>query len=74
MKLQDVRDVHLQRILNSQAGMSLSHVEKIRRVLKEMFRRAWKSRLIPFDPSEDLVLPKATTHQRRALTTRSRSC
>lgn len=68
MKLQDVRDVHLQRILNSQAGMSLSHVEKIRRVLKEMFRRAWKSRLIPFDPSEDLVLPKATTHQRRALT------
>ena len=68
MKLKDVKDVHLQRILNGQAGMSFSHVEKLRRVLRELFRRAWKSRLIPFDPSEDLELPKATTHQRRALT------
>ena len=57
MKLKDVKDVHLQRILNGQAGKSKSHVEKIRRVLREMFSRARKSRLIAYDPSEDLELP-----------------
>lgn len=30
MKLKDVKDVHLQRILNGQAGMSASHVKKLR--------------------------------------------
>lgn len=68
MKLQDVRDVHLQRILNGQAGRSRSHVEKIRRVLREMFRQAKWSRLIPYDPTENLKLPACTQHARRSLT------
>ena len=51
MKLRDVKDIHLQRILNGQAGRSQSHVEKLRRVLREMFSRARKSRLIPYDLS-----------------------
>lgn len=59
MKLKDVRDVHLQKILNAQAGMSMSHVSKLRAYMKEMFGRAVKARLIPYNPAEDLELPKA---------------
>lgn len=73
MKLKDVRDVHLQRILNGQAGMSQSHVEKIRRVLRELFSRARKSRLIPYDPAEDLELPAASQGTHRSLTDEERA-
>ena len=51
MKLKDVKDVHLQRILNGQAGRSASHVKKLRMVMQEMFKRARQSRLIPYDPA-----------------------
>lgn len=68
MKLRDVRDVHLQRILNDQAGKSFYHVEKLRRVMREMFSRARKSRLIVYDPSEDLVLPAAPKGSHRSIT------
>ena len=40
MKMRDVRDIHLQRIMNEQAGKSQSHVEKVRRVIRELFRQA----------------------------------
>ena len=68
MKLRDVKDIHLQRILNGQAGKSQSHVEKLRRVLREMFSRARKSRLIAYDPSVDLELPAAEKGSHRSLT------
>lgn len=68
LRLQDVRDIHLQRILNNQSGMSKSHAEKVRRVLRELFSRARKSRLIPYDPSEDLELPAVTEGRHRSLT------
>ena len=73
MKLRDVKDIHLQRILNSEAGKSRSHVEKIRRVLRELFSRARKSRLIPFDPAEDLELPDARDGTHRSLTDEERA-
>lgn len=73
MKLKDVKDVHLQRILNGQAGMSQSHVEKIRRVLREMFSRARKSRLIAYDPAEDLELPASHAGTHRSLTDEERA-
>lgn len=73
MKLRDVKDIHLQRILNGQAGKSQSHVEKLRRVLREMFSRARKSRLIPYDPAEDLELPAAEKGTHRSLTEEERA-
>lgn len=73
MKLRDVKDIHLQRLLNGQAGMSQSHVEKLRRVLREMFSRARKSRLIAYDPSEDLDLPAAKDGSHRSLTDQERA-
>lgn len=68
MKLKDVKDVHLQRILNGQAGKSASHVKKLRMVLQEMFKRARQSRLIPYDPAELLELPSVTQGKRRSIT------
>lgn len=68
MRLVDVKDVHLQKILNAQAEMSDSHVKKMRIVLESMFRQAHKSRIIPFDPAADLSLPAAKAGKRRSLT------
>lgn len=68
MKLLDVRDYHLQGVLNEQAGKSRSHVEKLRRVMREMFHRAYRSRMIPYDPAEDLELPNCTEQSRRSIT------
>ena len=73
MRLRDVRDVHLQRILNDQAGRSSSHVKKLRMVMQEMFKRARQSRLIPFDPAELLELPTTTTGGHRAVTPEERA-
>lgn len=72
MRLKDVRDVHLQRILNEQAGMSHSHVSKLRSVMQQMFSRARKSRLIPYDPAEDLAMPSVVRNSRRSLTPEER--
>lgn len=72
MKLKDVKDVHLQRILNGQAGMSASHVKKLRMVLQEMFKRARQSRLIPYDPAELLELPSVRQGKRRSITEEER--
>lgn len=68
MKLKDVRDIQLQKILNRQAGMSYSHVSKIRLVMKEMFKQARISRLIIYDPAENLTLPKVVKRSHRSLT------
>lgn len=72
LKLRDVRDVHLQRILNDQAGRSASHVKKLRMVMQEMFKRARQSRLIPFDPAELLELPAVTSGGHRPITDQER--
>lgn len=73
MKLRDVRDTHLQRILNGQAGKSLSHVKKLRMVMMEMFGQARRSRLIAYDPAECLMLPAATQGKRRSITEEERA-
>lgn len=73
LKLKDVRDIHLQKILNSQAGKSSSHAKKLRMILQEMFKRARQSRLIPYDPSELLELPQTTEGKRRSITDAERA-
>lgn len=66
MRLCDVRDVHLKRLLNK-ANSSYSTAQKVRIVLQAMFKQARKSRLIPYDPSEDLELPKAPKGTRHSI-------
>ena len=51
MKLKDVTEATLQRILNQQAGMSFPHVSKLRLVMKAIFSRAHASHMIRWDPS-----------------------
>jgi len=67
MKLRDVRDIHLKRLLNN-ANSSHSTAQKVRLVLQAMFKQARKSRLIPYDPAEDLELPKAPKGKRTSIT------
>ncbi len=73
LKLRDVKDVHLQRILNEQAGMSFSHVQKVRQVMQSMFKRARQSRLIAYDPAELLELPQTTKGTHRSITEEERT-
>lgn len=72
--LLEIRDFHLQALLNEQEGMSYSHVTKLRMVMQEMFRQAYRSRLIPFDPAEGLHLPRCVRHSRRPITEEERTC
>ena len=69
MKLSDVRDVHLQRILNTRQGYSKSNTKKILFTIQAIFRQARISRLIPYDPSEgSLKLPMTTEGTNRSIT------
>lgn len=73
MRLKDVRDLHLQSLLNTQAGMSYSHVTKLRMVIQELFRQARRSRLIIYDPAEGLQLPDSIKRSHRPITEEERS-
>ena len=68
MKLRDVKEAHLQRIMNEQEGMSYSHCTKVRGVLQQMFKRARQSRLIVHDPAELLDLPRNRKGTHRSIT------
>lgn len=67
-KLKDIKSIELQRILNNNAGKSYSYLKKIESLMKQLFSRARKARMIVYDPAEDLVLPSYTKGERRSLT------
>ena len=68
LRLKEVKAAHLQKIINSQAGASFSHVNKLMNVTQQLFRRAYLDRLILFDPSADLARPDVERNTRRSLT------
>jgi len=69
MKIKDVHDVHLQRILNSRKGYSRSDTKKLFNTIQAIFKQARISRLIPYDPAEgSLKMPLTTEGQRRSIT------
>lgn len=73
MRLQDVKEIHLQAILNEQAGRSESHIKKLRSVMQQMFKRARISRVIMYDPAEALEIPECTKGERRSITVEERA-
>lgn len=73
MRLSDVRDVDLQRILNQQAETSFSHASKVRMIMRAMFKQAHVSRLIVYDPALALTLPAVKQGGRRSLTEEERA-
>ena len=68
MRLRDVKDVHLQKILNNKAGYSLDRMKKLHQAIRGIFGRATVSGLIAKDPSASLTLPAAVDGTRRSLT------
>ena len=67
MRLCDVRDTHLKKLLNK-ANTSFSTAQKVKIVMQAMFKQARKSRLIQYNPSEDLELPKSPKRTHRSIT------
>ena len=73
LKLGKVTPLRLQQLLNAHAGESASAVEKLRMVIRALFRQAYLNRLIPFDPSAGLALPETTEGKHRRLTDEERA-
>lgn len=66
--IKDVKPVHLQRILNSQAGMSRSHINKVSLLLNQIFRSALHNGMILQNPADGLHVPKGTAGSHRSIT------
>ena len=68
LRLDEVTDVHLQRMINDRAGNSYSDVRHLRITIKAIFKKARQSRLIQYDPAEALIMPKCAKGIRRSIT------
>lgn len=72
-KLRSVTATQLQQLLNRRAGYSSSDTGKLRIVLKAMFRQAAENRILPYDPSAGLKMPRTTSGKHRSLTEAERA-
>lgn len=68
LRLKDVKDIQLQKILNHFAGYSTDYVIRLRQLIQGMFKQARISRLIVYDPAESLSMPKTTRGSHRSIT------
>ncbi len=73
MHLKKIRPMHVQKVLNLQAGKSPTQVNEVYHMLKFLFSHAYLNHLISSDPTAGLVRPrmKKRSH-RRALTPEER--
>lgn len=72
-RVKDVRDIHCQKVLNNMRGHSKDQINKVKRDMYRMFKKAQKNAMIIFNPAEDLDTPKAKDGKRRAVTDEERS-
>ena len=63
-----IREIDLQKFANSLDGYSESTISKQMQVLKKVFAKARKNKLISDDPAEDLIAPDGESGTHRALT------
>jgi len=73
IRLKDVNEVMLQKILNDYTGYGDDYVKLIRNTMKTMLKRAVKARLIAYNPAEDLVLPVTSKKTHRSITLNERT-
>jgi integrase len=71
-QLGQVRSVECQTILNNSAGMSFSHVNKLRQEMSFIFEKAVDNQMIPVNPAKKLTLPECSRGERRSITGRER--
>lgn len=67
-----VKAVECQTILNNCAGMSFSHINKLRQELFFIFEKALDNQLIPINPAKKLSMPKYSKGERRSITDHER--
>ncbi len=68
MRIKDVTPLQCQRIMSAQAGMSKSHIEKLRQAMVFIFEKARKNHYIFENPAADMIIPKGSEGHRRSLT------
>jgi integrase len=73
MPIANIKKIHLQKILNSQAGKSFSHVARLRNHMKQLFREAKEENLLTIDPSTGIKLPECSTDSHRVITPEERA-
>ena len=74
MRLTDVKDIHLQKLLNSYVGYSFSRMSKLRNMVKALFEQAKVSRLIHHNPADYITMPHAPAGTHRCITEHERAC
>lgn len=67
LPLRSVRPIQCQQVLNQCAGMSYSHVKKLKNELQFLFRTAADNKLILEDPTTGLQLPDYVRGHRRSI-------
>ena len=67
-----VKAVECQNILNESAGMSFSHVNKLKQELSFIFERAVDNQVIQFNPARNLRMPDYEKGTRRSITENER--
>jgi integrase len=68
LQLKDVKPLHCQKILNAMAGLSATHIKKVRQLLYAMFETALDNGLVQANPAKHLVSPKAESGTHRSIT------
>jgi len=72
LRLSEVTDIHLQKILNEKTGHSFSDAKYLRDTIRAIFIKAKESRLIAHNPAEFLTMPATTKGTHRSITDQER--
>jgi len=72
LRICEVTDIHLQKMLNGKAGYSFSDAKYLRDTIRAIFLKAKESRLIIYNPSEFLTMPTTTKGTHRSITDHER--
>lgn len=72
MRVSDIKTVHIQNCLNRMNGKSQSRINKATNYIRDIFRKAEANELIKRNPTHQLVPPKGSIGNRRALSTDER--
>ena len=70
MKLQEIKAVHLQRLINEldEKGFSYGTIRLLKSLLNEMFKKAIGNRYMLVNPCDAVSMPKKVTYEARFLT------